>query len=112
SDIMSPSEPASVSMAELSLPFEDILETPVAALPPPPIVPEAPKDDFEIVLDTIMEDLGETELPVSAAVSAAATSPPPESIDSLSDLCQQAQPQTPEAFLMLAAYYLTYFEAE
>ncbi|MBX2861110.1 MAG: hypothetical protein KTR14_07735 [Vampirovibrio sp.] len=113
------------------------------------------KDDFEAVMDSLMEDLEGPETPppppvneeeVSAVADVLSTPPqefvaetsepvepepqpevstpgPPPGyhpdkksemglIDSLSDLCAKARPASPEDYLLLAAYYLTFFEAE
>lgn len=102
-----------------------------------------PKDDFETVMDSLMEDLGTSAAPAVAvalsqqpvmrqeapqaeekelvpdfiqnAVKAELPNfkprPSLETIDSLSDLCKRGYAGTPEDFLLLSAYYLTFFEA-
>ncbi len=91
---------------------------------PEPEVPEEPKDDFERVMDTLMEDLGEGDsqalpqpLPKAVPGVEPLTSqgnegkPEDDSISSLADLCKKGAANTSEDFMLLAAYYLTYFEA-
>jgi hypothetical protein len=127
-------EPLSPSPEPAQMPAAVV--SPVA--PPPVAVPGPPsdiEDDFEAVMDSLMEDLGRTGAavaevveepqpslpPVVKAVPATAPPPPaqapaaspaPMEINSLSDLVRRAQATTPEEFLMLASYFLTFFEAE
>ncbi len=93
--------------------------------PPPPSQPvENDLDDFEKVMDSLMEDLeGDTgEALTDEAGDDDFFGPAGEDnghggahrdavINSLTDLCNRGNVNTHEDYLMLSAYYLTYFEA-
>ncbi|MDX2084758.1 MAG: hypothetical protein SFZ03_05155 [Candidatus Melainabacteria bacterium] len=108
--IAPPTEPP-LSVSPVAVP----LETAATAVSPSNPLSESVQDDFEAVMDSLLEDLG-----------AAATSPPeetaPESpeprsqaatvIHSLTHLCEQAQLTQPEDSLLMTVYYLLVVEAE
>ena|GEM_PF-2897638 len=73
---------------------------------------EAPEaiDDFDAIMNSVMQDLDAEELPETAL--GAEDSLPMESISSLSDLCQHSSAASTDEFLLLAAYYLTAFEQQ
>lgn len=122
----------------LAPPLTRSLESEPAAdddLPPPPVSLKPPgtpasDEDFERVLDTLMEDLDPEAArlrklptavlsppPTMAPAPAAAESPLTSSevtgvIDSLSDLCERVHPASSEEWLLSAAYYLTFFDGE
>jgi hypothetical protein len=74
-----------------------------------PVAP--PIDDFEAIMNTVMQDLDEE--PASSNLVVNAEEPTPlENIASLSELCDRSNAQTTQDFLLLAAYYLTTFEQE
>lgn len=111
------SEPATVEAQASAV--EDALSSeppsPQPAVPAAENIPEAIKDDFEAVMDTLMKDLEQAE--PSAVVYAAATDETPvidkvdlNEIDSLAELCERSKATTSEDYLILTAYYLTYFE--
>ncbi len=65
---------------------------------------EEGEGDFERVMDTLMEDLGESDAtPFQEEAD--------ETITSLSELCKKGNASTSEDFMLFTAYYLTYFEA-
>jgi hypothetical protein len=121
-----PSEPAEVlPPAVATAP----VESPPAAAPTGPPAEEPPEDDFEAVLGSIMEDMGEPVPAVSGTLDdspfAGTTLPMPSgqspldqlagglgSVETLNDLCDNARPQTPEGYLLTSGYYLAFFEAE
>lgn len=115
---------------------------PVSAMPPvesaspvappalsvvPPLVSspspgEPPKDDFESVMDTVMRDLEAPPppLPTTPVIETlyeqssvpAATPMNLDLVNSLADLCDQAQPGSSEDYLLLASYYLSQVESQ
>jgi hypothetical protein len=98
-------QPATVSLPEF------------VTQPAPSAAVEEDKDDFESVLDTILEDLEESpELPPIGQSRPIPQAPAPEAapmtIDSLTDLVARSSSNSPEDSLLLTAYYLTYFEGE
>lgn len=123
-----PSQSPPSAQGPVQLPFE----TPSLA-PAPPVAP-SPDAAFDALLDSIFDDLqpiGDDQAlpqplaPVTAPNSqaTAAIEPPPVAaaeglgdtnnlIDSLAALCARTRAQTPEDYLLLCCYYLTFFEAE
>jgi hypothetical protein len=80
-----------------------------SALPAAPILSAGvPVDDFEAIMNTVMQDLDEEAMPESAV--AAEDLLPMESVASLSDLCDRSTAQSTHDYLLLAAYYLTTFD--
>jgi len=75
-----------------------------------PIEPSEPIDDFDAIMNSVMQDLDAEELPETAL--GAEDSLPMESISSLSDLCNHSSAETMDELLLLAAYYLTTFEQQ
>ena len=102
-----------------------------AELPPPALSvvpplassqPAAPKDDFESVMDTVMRDLEAPPPPLPSAPviqslyeDSPVAAPRPMNLDlvnSLADLCDQAQPGSSEDYLLLASDYLSQVESQ
>jgi hypothetical protein len=92
--------------------------------PVPTQLDPAVKDDFEAVMASIQEDLQKPE-PVDTAAEpdlprfAVATGPAEgtrkpdlEFVESLTDLYERSRASSPQDFLLLSAYYLTYCEKE
>lgn len=117
-----------VSSPALPEPVVTAAELPPPALSVVPPLPAAqpaiaaPKDDFESVMDTVMRDL-EAPLPPlpSAPVIQALYEDSPvaaerpmnlDLVNSLADLCDQAQPGSSEDYLLLASYYLSQVESQ
>jgi len=90
------------------------IKTPIASEVVPamaePIEAAEAVDDFDAIMNSVMQDLDAEELPETAL--GAEDSLPMESISSLSDLCQHASADSTDEFLLLAAYYLTTFEQQ
>jgi hypothetical protein len=135
-----PAAPAEAGLPPTALPVEPAEALPSVAVAPvelPPVAPsgpplpaeEPPEDDFEAVLGSIMEDMGEPVPAVSGTLDdspfAGTTLPMPSghspldqlagglgSVETLNDLCDKARPQTPEGYLLTSGYYLAFFEAE
>ncbi len=126
-------EPEPVVQAPPPAPVPDVVsqvELPLAEPAPVPAAPaasasldQAVEDDFEAVMDSLMKDLGDEEpedepeparpAPVAAGNGKSATPPaPPDTIDSLSELCDRSHASNLEDYLLLSAYYLTYFEGQ
>jgi hypothetical protein len=87
----------------VATPVEPAQAPALVAAPPA----DAEKDDFEAVLNTLMADLNEEEPPKKTGSGGGLGH-----IESLEDLVDRVQPANPQQFLLLAAYFLTYFEAE
>ncbi len=115
--IMQPAAPVAAPQPALSV---------VSPAPQPALVTAAvgtqplPEDDFEAVMNTVMQDL-ETPKPLpqplqnTGNLHIPAPLPPREPADlslvsSLSDLCEQAHAGTSEDYLILASYYLNQME--
>lgn len=94
-------------------------------MPAPPPLDEHVENDFEAVMDSLMKDLGdegpaeEASAPYHAATVSGgdgngkpAGETPLDLIDSLSELCDRSHATSLEDFLLLSAYYLTYFEGQ
>lgn len=129
-----PPEPEPVIEAPPPAPVPDVVsqaELPLSEPPPVPQASQAPldqavEDDFEAVMDSLMKDLGDEEpapeaepepapyqaATVSAGNGRAAGAPSPDTIDSLSELCDRSHASSLEDYLLLSAYYLTYFEGQ
>jgi hypothetical protein len=75
-----------------------------------PIIPTEPVDDFDAIMNSVMQDLDAEELPEAAL--GAEDLLPTENISSLTDLCQYSTAETTDELLLLAAYYLTTFEQQ
>jgi hypothetical protein len=121
-------------------------QAPVEAYPPaaayqaPPVAPApslpefaqvasspkpAPKDEFEVVMDSLMKEFEEDaptvpsapparpSLPFTAPpVQEAAPVPGLAGVTTLLELCDRARAESSEDYLILSAYYLTFFERE
>ncbi len=90
---------------------------PVPVTPQPAaILDQAVQDDFEAVMDTLMQDLeGDDDVPAPASANgngngnAHAETPP---ITSLSELCDRSSAGSSEDYLLLSAYYIAQFEQQ
>ena len=79
--------------------------------------PEQPNDSVEQMVNAVLQDMGEEGTPVATPapveVSGEADSPDSfEVIESLPDLVKKTAANTPNELLMLACYFLTYFDGE
>jgi hypothetical protein len=108
------------------------IPTPVAAPPAPelaavaavPPQPAHPKDEFEVVMDSLMKEFEEeapAPAPVQTALPFVGQTTPVEMADSvpelpsattLLELCDRSGAESSEDYLLLSAYYLTFFERE
>lgn len=118
-----PPAPSAPSMPEALPELPPILQ---AAVPPQP-EPEAssPQDAFENVMDSLMKEFDEESESAGSPVAVAPASngfskeglPPNLSAElptatSLLELCDRAHADSSEDYLLLSAYYLTFFERQ
>jgi hypothetical protein len=127
-----PVESAAPVAASLPVEPSDVSTPPALSVVPPaatvqpdsttPPDSAAPKDDFESVMDTVMRDLEAPPppLPTTPVIEtlyeqSLVSADRPMNLDlvnSLADLCDQAQPGSSEDYLLLAAYYLSHVESQ
>ncbi|WMU93275.1 hypothetical protein EMOOHJMP_00081 [Microcystis phage MaAM05] len=113
------------ALAQSDVPQADLPQPALSVVPPLASVQSpstAPKDDFESVMDTVMRDLEAPPppLPTTPVIETLYEQSPvsadrPMNLDlvnSLADLCDQAQPGSSEDYLLLAAYYLSQVESQ
>ena len=124
-------EPELPEISTVAVEPEPVMEAPELDGLTPSVAPTSDpgEEDFEAVLGSIMEDMGEPAHPVPSlpmtpsdgelnlALASGGLGQPSlnnnlNHIEALSDLCEQTRPETAEGFLLTSGYYLAFFEAE
>jgi hypothetical protein len=98
--------PVAMPVSESTLPAAPV------APPTPATAPESvgPEDDFEAIMNTVMQDLDGDALPENAPGAEELLSL--DSVASLSDLCDRSRAESTTDFLLLAAYYMTHYDQQ
>lgn len=96
-----PVQPVPHPSPQQQLPFQE----------PPKSSPQS-KDEFEVVMDSLMREFEEEPPEASGQTPSGQTSSDLSGISTLLELCDRAQAESSEDYLLLSAYYLTYFEKE
>jgi hypothetical protein len=109
------SQPAFVQEVPVAQPAPS-QQAPQVQLPLQEASTKTPKDEFEVVMDSLMKEFEEDaptrpNLPFAGQV-AQAPSADLAGVSTLLELCDRAQAESSEDYLLLSAYYLTYFEKE